>query len=162
MHFRLRLLTLDLTELNLSTNQLKTLPEFLGECTKLQYLEISRNCLTDLPSTFSNLSSLRELVLSNNAFTKIPECIYDMQGLEILLVSDNKITEICVEGLKRLKRLATLDLSNNNISQVPPELGNVKQLRCLELRGNCFRQPRYAILEQGTDAILSYLRDRIP
>lgn len=55
--------------------------------------------------------------------------MFEMQGLEILLASDNQIQEINVENLKNLTRLAVLDLSNNNISQVPPELGNVKQLR---------------------------------
>lgn len=52
-----------------------------------------------------------------------------MGSLEILLASGNKITSVKVDGLQRLKRLATLDLSNNNIAQVPPELGNMKQLR---------------------------------
>jgi len=32
----------------------------------------------------------------------------------------------------------------------------------LELVGNPFRQPRHQILMKGTDAIMSYLRDRIP
>lgn len=54
-----------------------------------------------------------------------------MQSLEILLAKGNKITKINVCGLAELKRLATLDLSNNNIDHVPPELGNMKQLRWL-------------------------------
>lgn len=75
------------------------------------------------------LQALRELVLSNNRFSTIPQCVFEMQGLEILLLGDNQITDICIDGLSRLKRLAILDLSNNNIGQVPPELGNMKQLR---------------------------------
>lgn len=55
--------------------------------------------------------------------------MFEMQGLEILQISDNQIQEINVQSLKNLTRLAVLDLSNNNISQVPPELGNMKQLR---------------------------------
>lgn len=85
-----------------------------------------------------------------------------MRGLEILQACDNQIAQIDMNGLSQLKYLATLDLANNNINFVPPHLGNMKQLRFLELRGNSFRQPRYAILEQGTETILSYLRDRIP
>lgn len=85
-----------------------------------------------------------------------------MESLEILLISDNQIMELNIDGLKNLKRLATFDLTNNNINRVPPELGNLKQIRCLELKGNSFRQPRYAILEQGTETIMAYLRDRIP
>lgn len=53
-----------------------------------------------------------------------------MTSLEILLMSDNQIGELNVDGgLMNLKRLATLDLTNNNIQHVPPELGNMKQLR---------------------------------
>lgn len=85
-----------------------------------------------------------------------------MESLEIFLISDNQISELNIDGLKNLKRVATLDLTNNNINHVPPELGNLKHIKSLELKGNSFRQPRYAILEQGTETILSYLRDRIP
>lgn len=151
-----------LTELNLSKNQLKEIPEFIAELHRLQYLDVGSNLLSDLPQNLSNLLYLREVVISNNKFTKIPESIYEVESLEILLASDNQIVEINVPGLAKLKRLATLDLGNNNIGHVPPELGNLKQLRNLELKGNCFRQPRYAILEQGTESILCYLRDRIP
>lgn len=158
----LNLICTNLLELNLSQNHLKSVPNFLSTCVRLQYMELSRNLLTDLPECFGQLSTLRELVLSNNQFSNIPSCVYNLDNLEILLVADNKLKKIDVDNLKFLKRLATLDLSNNNIDQVPPELGNMKQIRTLEIKGNCFRQPRYAILEQGTDSILSYLRDRIP
>ncbi|CAG2068688.1 unnamed protein product, partial [Timema podura] len=95
-------------------------------------------------------------------FQDIPECVYDLKGLEILAMRGNKLSTISVPGLARLKRLAVLDLADNNISQVPPQLGNLTQLRTLELAGNGFRQPRHAILEKGTHFVLAYLRDRIP
>ena len=40
-----------------------------------------------------------------------------------------KVNNIDVDGLKKLPNLLTLDLSNNNIANVPPELGNVSSLR---------------------------------
>lgn len=52
-----------------------------------------------------------------------------MVGLEILLINDNGIQEISADDFKSLKRIATLDLGNNNINYVPPELGNMTQLR---------------------------------
>nr|XP_022917612.1 leucine-rich repeat-containing protein 40-like [Onthophagus taurus] len=157
----LKLVSQNVSELNLSVNVLKTVPDFLCDFVRLQFIDFSRNCLTELPERFSILKNMRELILSNNRFTSVPNCIYALQNLEILLISDNQVTNINVDGLKQLQRLATLDLSNNDIGTVPPELGNMKQLRHLELKGNRFRQPRYAILEQGTDSILAYLRDRI-
>ncbi|XP_030749929.1 leucine-rich repeat-containing protein 40-like [Sitophilus oryzae] len=149
-----------LTELNLSANQLKEIPDFVGCFTKLKFLDLSNNALNDLPDI--SLSNLRELVLFNNRFSKIPQCVFGMTGLEILMLNDNKLDEIDVVGLQKLTRLSTLDLTNNNINFVPPELGNMTHIRCLEIKGNPFKQPRYAILEQGTESVLAYLRDKIP
>lgn len=41
-------------------------------------------------------------------------------------------------------------------------MNTVLSLRCLGLEGNPFRTPRAAILSKGTDAVLEYLRSRIP
>ena len=62
-------------------------------------------------------------------FVNIPQCIYEIIHLEILIASDNQIANIDVPALSKLRRLATLDLSNNNIGYVPPELGNLTHLR---------------------------------
>lgn len=59
----------------------------------------------------------------------MPACVYEMEQLEILCAANNQISLIYVEGLSKLKRLATLDLHNNNIDFVPPSLGNMMQLR---------------------------------
>ncbi|MPC37181.1 hypothetical protein E2C01_030655 [Portunus trituberculatus] len=56
-----------------------------------------------------------------------------MEQLEILCAANNQLKLIYVEGLSKLKRLATLDLHNNNIDFVPPQLGNVTQLRCFRI-----------------------------
>ncbi len=77
-------------------------------------------------------------------------------------MSDNRITDIDVDHLKKLTKLAVLDLANNDIGLVPPELGNLTQLRSLQLDGNAFRVPRPQVLSKGTASIMAYLRDRIP
>lgn len=113
---------------------------------------------------FGVLDTVRELNIANNRFKKIPQSVYRMVGLEIILARDNQIEEIdaTTNGLGLLPRLATLDLANNNLEHVPPILGNLKQIKSLELTGNRFRQPRHQILQKGTESIMSYLRDRIP
>ncbi|XP_044755833.1 leucine-rich repeat-containing protein 40-like [Coccinella septempunctata] len=151
-----------LKELNMSINMIREVPHFIGDFSHLMYLNLASNKLTDLPLTLSSLVYMRELVLTNNGFLDLPNCVYELKGLEILLANDNKLSAINVEGFKKLTNLAVLDLSNNSINHVPPELGLLKQLRSLEIQGNLFRQPRYTILEQGTESILAYLRDRIP
>jgi hypothetical protein len=62
-------------------------------------------------------------------FTRIPAAVYQLKRLEILMANDNQISEIDAVSLCQLPMLAVLTLQNNNISTVPPELGNCTQLR---------------------------------
>lgn len=62
-------------------------------------------------------------------FKQIPPVLYDLPKLESILASDNQINVIDASGLQRLEMLAVLDLSNNDIMQVPPELGLCQALR---------------------------------
>ena len=128
----------------------------------LQYLNFANNQIEKLPLEIGGLTNLREICLSFNRFISIPTSLQGCEKLETLLLNGNQIKVIDVEGLKKLKMLAVLDLSNNDIQQVPPELGKLTQLRSLQLEGNSFRVPRPQILVKGTQSILSYLRDRIP
>lgn len=95
-------------------------------------------------------------------YKEIPESVYDVSSLEILIANDNLITNIDILSLQKLQKLTILNLANNNIGYIPPELGNLKNLRNLSLSGNCFKQPRQAILMKSTEEILAYLRNRIP
>ena len=89
----------------------------------------SNNLLEDLPSSLSSCSQLRSLIISFNRFTVLPPVLYDCSSLETLLASNNQIMVIDVEGFLKLKSLMTLDLSNNDIGQVPPQLGLVNWLK---------------------------------
>ncbi|XP_017047062.1 leucine-rich repeat-containing protein 40 isoform X3 [Drosophila ficusphila] len=150
------------TELVLSNNLIGYVPQFISQFTRISFLNLSNNLLNDLPNEFGVLNTLRELNIANNRFSFIPNCVYELQGLEILIASENHIKMLNVSGLQNMKRLSTLDLRNNDIDTVPPILGNLTNITHLELVGNPFRQPRHQILMKGTDAIMSYLRDRIP
>ena len=57
-----------------------------------------------------------------------------------------------------------LNVSENAIERLDPRLGLLAAhgLRTLLVGGNCFRVPRREILEKGTDALLAWLRGRIP
>lgn len=62
-------------------------------------------------------------------YEQLPESIYDVESLEILIANDNIISNIDVLSLQKLRRLAVLNVANNNIGYVPPELGNLKNLK---------------------------------
>ncbi|XP_033338539.2 uncharacterized protein LOC117227426 isoform X1 [Megalopta genalis] len=150
-------------DLKLTSNQLTNIPEWICEKYKyLQNLDLSKNLLESLPSSLGLLKYLREINISFNRYKEIPQSVYDIEPLEIFIANNNGIIDINVSSLGKLQKLTVLDLANNNIGYVPPELGNLKNIRTLSLSGNCFKQPRQAILARSTEEILAYLRDRIP
>jgi Leucine-rich repeat (LRR) protein len=153
-----------ISELSLNSNVLIEVQPFVGQFDHIKYLNLSCNHLDSLPDEVGLMITMREINIANNRFTTFPKCIYDLVHLEIVLACDNKIEELDASenGLAQCKRLATLDLSNNNIKSVPPVLGNMTKITTLLLHGNSFRAPRHQILESGTASIMSYLRDRIP
>ncbi|NXN11929.1 LRC40 protein, partial [Indicator maculatus] len=129
---------------------------------KLTHLDIRNNSLTSLPEEMAALSRLQVINLAFNRFKVFPSVLYHILALETILLSNNQVGSIDPLQLKKMDNLGTLDLQNNDLLQVPPELGNCENLRTLLLEGNPFRTPRAAILSKGTAAVLEYLRSRIP
>ena len=58
-----------------------------------------------------------------------------------------------------VRRASETQLKSNKKFQLTE---NLSLARSLQLEGNAFRNPRAAILAKGTQALLAYLRDRIP
>ncbi|EDV57002.1 leucine-rich repeat-containing protein 40 [Drosophila erecta] len=160
----LHLLSEHLTQLILTKNQISFVPTNISQYAKLTDLNLSSNLLCDLPMELGGLRQLRSLDISHNRFHQLPRCIYELESLESLSAHDNQIRAIDASdfGLGGMRELHSLDLGNNDIQIVPPTMGRMRNLRNLELCGNPFRQPRHQILSMGTEAVLSYLRTRIP
>ncbi|XP_072540318.1 leucine-rich repeat-containing protein 40 [Salminus brasiliensis] len=151
-----------LADINLGFNKISALPVGFSELQQLVHVDLRNNLLTSLPLELEALNKLRSIILSFNRFKAFPDVLYRISTLETVLISNNQVGGIDPIRLKKLDRLSTLDLQNNDIMQVPPELGNCTSLRALMLDGNPFRNPRAAIVAKGTDALLEYLRSRIP
>lgn len=151
-----------LTDINLGFNKLTSIPADFSVLKWLVQIDLRNNLLTSLPLELEALTNLRTIILSFNRFKVFPDVLYRLYSLEAILMCNNQVGSIDAAQLKGLEKLSSLDLQNNDIMQVPPELGNCTSLRALMLDGNPFRNPRAAILAKGTDAVLEYLRSRIP
>ncbi|KAJ1401922.1 Leucine-rich repeat, partial [Sesbania bispinosa] len=57
--------------------------------------------------------------------------------------------------------LSVLDLSNNSLSGLPPEMGKMTSLRKLLLSGNPLRTLRSSLVSGPTPALLKFLRSRL-
>nr|XP_051713584.1 leucine-rich repeat-containing protein 40 isoform X3 [Oryctolagus cuniculus] len=145
---------------NFSKNQLSEIPKRITELKEM---------VTEVNLSFNKLSCislelcmLQKLTFLDLRFKILPEVLYHIPTLETILISNNQVGSVDPQKMKTMENLTTLDLQNNDLLQIPPELGNCVNLRTLLLDGNPFRVPRAAILMKGTAAILEYLRDRIP
>ncbi|KAJ5788411.1 Leucine rich repeats (2 copies) [Penicillium paradoxum] len=165
-----------LIELDLSHNPLKG-AEFLSsrlELPKLQSLTLNAASLTSWEPLLSNLiaPSLTLLDVSHNRLKgPLPNLRQTYPELKTLVASDNQIASLDFEAAQGLQ---VLELSNNDLDALPPKIGLLaaerspqnwgtgSALRRFEVAGNRFRVPRWQVVAKGTDAILEFLRERIP
>ncbi len=61
--------------------------------------------------------------------TEISPGVYDLKMLENLFVNNNHITTVDPFKIIDMKNLSTLNLQNNDLMQIPVELGKAVQLK---------------------------------
>ncbi|MGB0862555.1 MAG: leucine-rich repeat domain-containing protein [Saprospiraceae bacterium] len=151
----------NLTDITLTENQITTLnTTVFEELYALKNLYFSRNPISKLsfPTTESELNtfecqfcelteidfipfvSLRNLDLSNNELTDFPIEVFNLIGLKELRLNNNKINNFnfTAEENQRFsyRGLNSIDLSDNQLIQFPTVLGNLRNLKHLNLYKN--------------------------
>uniref|UniRef100_U3KNH9 Leucine-rich repeat protein SHOC-2 n=1 Tax=Oryctolagus cuniculus TaxID=9986 RepID=U3KNH9_RABIT len=117
------------TEVNLSFNKLSCISLELCMLQKLTFLDLRSNFLNSLPEEMKSLIRLQVINLSFNRFKILPEVLYHIPTLETILISNNQVGSVDPQKMKTMENLTTLDLQNNDLLQIPPELGNCVNLR---------------------------------
>ena len=172
----------ELRVLDLTDNKLSVLPEELGNLSKLESLNLSRNLLVSLPSRIGGLSRLKKLDVRANKLATVPAEIGDLLALVELFLHENDIDcipeeigklsnlitlslnnnhlDTIPESIGNLTSLAYLYLQNNYITDLPVEIGNLENLLLLNVNKNPLVSPPPEIVDGGTTAIVTYLRQR--
>ncbi|KAG7660361.1 uncharacterized protein J8A68_006128 [[Candida] subhashii] len=108
----------NIEKLVLDKNHLVTLPQNLGDLSKLAFFSIYNNQLQSLPSTIGNLHSLQYLDLHSNNLQGLPDDIWNMKSLSVLNLASNILSSFPAPPFAVAKRisssanLATMQLEN--------------------------------------------------
>ena len=150
-----------LVDLNLSYNEIETIPIAMQRLSNLHSLDFSGNslqyaepkpiarmsqlkCLAlsdtridleKLCSVLQSLSQLEDLDLSDNDYNNIPEALYAVLSLVNLNLSGNKITVVSAD-IQSWKDLEVLNLSRNELTELPSSLTKLEKLKKLYVNEN--------------------------
>jgi len=113
------------------------IPQDIGDLSKLERLNLGRNNLTELPGGVVGLKShLKYLnMINNERLDKFPENITELTKLTHLTISGS--FNSLPDEIGELTELRVLNLGGNkNLDTVPSSLGKLKKLQVLDLGKN--------------------------
>ncbi|OQV10906.1 Leucine rich repeat-containing protein [Cladophialophora immunda] len=152
--------TSTLAELNISRNCISgiLLPGALA-LPELRILDASFNGLEKLFDSDSapDLPNLRSLTLNGNKVTGLLS-LTNCSQLYTLDVSENQLEEIPL-GFTQLENLKTADFGNNNIRLVSPEIATMVNLSSFNIVGNPLREKKY--LTMSTSELKTELEKKL-
>ncbi|PRD33932.1 UNVERIFIED_CONTAM: Lrrc47 [Trichonephila clavipes] len=177
----------NLTRVVISHNDLITLPSEIKSLKKLKFLDVSYNALSELPAELSGLIELQSLNVSfnqlsaipplndllrfvvlnicHNKFSALPVGVFDSKLIHFteIIANNNSISEIPIE-IENLGSLRVLDLSDNELIDVPGELACCPRLKELNLKGNKLKDKRLLKLvdQCRTKQVMDYIRAHCP
>lgn len=173
--------------LRVDKNQLSGLPSSLGRLSRLVELNCAGNQIARLPAQLWSCRRLARLICTSNRLTSgglgVEGCTAaSAPPLELLDLGDNRLSEcpalgnwprlrqvhLHKNGMRDLSasveccvQLQTLDLRDNEIGQLPPELARCPLLQALTLSGNPLRSIPYHVQEKGASAVMALLARRL-
>ncbi|KAF4122753.1 Leucine-rich repeat (LRR) protein [Geosmithia morbida] len=113
----------------------------------LETMDLHNNLLADVPLGFRRLQHMTSLNLTSNRLSNGSiDIISQMTSLRDLKLAKNKFSGPLNPDLTKLASLEILDLRENDVSALPPNMGDMPRLRVLNLNENSLESLPFAEL----------------
>lgn len=126
------------TRLDLSGGLTHFPDEIYALADSLEILNLTGNALTDLPDDITKLTQLKVIFCSENQFKHVPEVLGQLPNLSMVGFKANQISVLSAKSLP--KNLRWLILTDNQLSELPTEIGQCVHMQKLMLAGNQLRE----------------------
>ncbi|MEA1983200.1 MAG: leucine-rich repeat-containing protein kinase family protein [Campylobacterota bacterium] len=120
--------------LDLSNNELSTIPNEIKKLTKLKIAFFSYNLFSDLPHAFKELDNLYMLGFKGNQIENFDEDILPL-SISWLILTDNKLTKL-PNSMGDLKKLCKFPIAGNRLRELPESMQKCQELELLRLSAN--------------------------
>ncbi|KAF5447205.1 hypothetical protein F2P56_032774 [Juglans regia] len=113
------------------------------KCPRLQLLQLSSSICPLPPNMFDGMKEIRVLSLERMSLERLPPSIQVLKNLRMLKLEycSDKLKNVSVIGA--LEKLEMLSFCGSEIKEVPKEIGNLRQLKLLDL-SRCYYLERIA------------------
>lgn len=134
-----------LKNLNLSSNKISSFGKKISNLINLEILDLSLNLIEDLPKEIGDLKRLLYLDLSINKLKLIVREITKLSKLRVLYIAGGRDNSFHYGGIEKLpeefgelRNLQILDISRNQIQELPNSFKYINSLEKLYLDHSCF------------------------
>jgi len=142
-------------------------------------IDLSTLNLKEVPEDLLKIKSIKRINLSGNKLEKLPNWFSEFEYLEVLDLKDCNLKELFPE-INKLRNLKVLYLSRNNLSELPHALSDLDNLKILFAKNNQLTHlpdwsfnietfdydnnpvidPPLEIYTRGSEAILNYIKEK--